>query len=211
MVETPLLPGLVLPERQGEVVYMAKPLEREAVLAGYTYKLRWPGSDHATYITINDIESDAPAGGGPGRRRRPFEIFINSKNLEHYAWTVALTRMISAIFRRGGDVSFVVEELKAVFDPQGGQWMGGRYVPSLLAAIGGVIETHMVRTGFLSPPRQPETELAAATLALAAGERPAAAIPDGGRRRLCPRCSAQTLRRQEGCLVCDNCGYSKCN
>ena len=146
-LEAPLLPGL-LPERQGEVVYMAKPLEREPVLSGYTYKLRWPSSDHAMYITINDIEGAAAAGGVS--RRRPFEIFINSKNLEHYAWTVALTRMVSAIFRRGGDVSFVVEELKAVFDPQGGQWMGGRYVPSLLAAIGGVIETHMVRTGFLA-------------------------------------------------------------
>jgi len=210
-VDTPLLPGLVLPERQGEVVYMAKPLEREAVLAGYTYKLRWPGSDHATYITINDIESDAPAGGGPGRRRRPFEIFINSKNLEHYAWTVALTRMISAIFRRGGDVSFVVEELKAVFDPQGGQWMGGRYVPSLLAAIGGIIETHMIRTGFLAPSRQQEPEPAAAAKALAVGERPVAVAPESNRWRICPRCSAQTLRRQEGCLVCDNCGYSKCN
>jgi ribonucleoside-diphosphate reductase alpha chain len=209
--DTPLLPGLVLPERQGEVVYMAKPLEREVVLAGYTYKLRWPGSDHATYITINDIESDAPAGGGPGRRRRPFEIFINSKNLEHYAWTVALTRMISAIFRRGGDVSFVVEELKAVFDPQGGQWMGGRYVPSLLAAIGGIIETHMIRTGFLAPSRQQEPEPAAAAKALAVGERPVAVTPDGNRWRICPRCSAQTLRRQEGCLVCDNCGYCKCN
>jgi len=214
MADTPLLPGLVLPERQGEVVYMAKPLEREPVLAGYTYKLRWPGSDHATYITINDIESEIPAGGGPGRRRRPFEIFINSKNLEHYAWTVALTRMISAIFRRGGDVSFVVEELKAVFDPQGGQWMGGRYVPSLLAAIGGVIETHMIRTGFLvSPPQSGQgPEPAVAAKPLAVGERPAAAAtPDSSRRRMCPRCSAQTLRRQEGCLVCDNCGYSKCN
>ena len=149
--ETPLLPGLILPDRQGEVVYMAKPLEREGALAGFTYKIRWPGSDHAMYITINDMEVAGPAGGGHVPRRRPFEIFINSKNLEHYAWTVALTRMISAIFRRGGDVSFVVEELKAVFDPQGGQWMGGRYVPSLLAAIGGVIETHMIRTGFLAP------------------------------------------------------------
>ena len=86
-------------------------------------------------------------------RRRPFEIFINSKNMEHYAWTVALTRMISAVFRRGGDVSFVVEELKAVFDPRGGQWMEGRYVPSLLAAIGGVIERHLVEIGFLSAGR----------------------------------------------------------
>ena len=145
--ETPLLPGLNLPERQGEVVYISKPLEREGVLAGFTYKLRWPGSDHAMYITINDIERDG--------RRRPFEVFINSKNLEHYAWTVALTRMISAIFRRGGDVTFVVEELKAIFDPQGGQWMGGRYVPSLLAAIGQVIERHMIRTGFLNAPPRP--------------------------------------------------------
>jgi ribonucleoside-diphosphate reductase alpha chain len=125
------------------VVYMSRPLERDTVLGGYTYKLKWPGSDHAIYVTINDIERDG--------RRRPFEIFINTKNLEHYAWTVALTRMISAVFRRGGDVTFVVEELKAVFDPQGGHWIAGRYVPSLLAAIGEVIEAHMRRTGFLQP------------------------------------------------------------
>ncbi len=211
--ETPLLPGLVLPERQGEIVYMAKPLEREGVLAGYTYKLRWPGSDHAMYITINDIERDGHAGGVPSARRRPFEIFINSKNLEHYAWTVALTRMISAIFRRGGDVSFVVEELKAVFDPQGGQWMGGRYVPSLLAAIGGVIETHMLRTGFLVPERRAGEDTGLEKKALAAAE-PHAGPPSPaelGLGRICPRCSSRTLRRQEGCLVCGSCGYSKCN
>ena len=98
-------------------------------------------SDHALYITLNDIIQDG--------RRRPFEVFINSKNMEHYAWTVALTRMISAVFRRGGDIAFVVEELKAVFDPRGGQWMSGRYVPSLLAAIGEVIERHMIEIGFL--------------------------------------------------------------
>jgi ribonucleoside-diphosphate reductase alpha chain len=214
--ETPLLPGLVLPERQGEIVYMAKPLEREGVLAGYTYKLRWPGSDHAMYITINDIERDGHAGGAPSARRRPFEIFINSKNLEHYAWTVALTRMISAIFRRGGDVAFVVEELKAVFDPQGGQWMGGHYVPSLLAAIGGVIEMHMIRTGFLVPQPRAGEEAAAEKRALAAAEpqaeRQAGPHPaEASLGRVCPRCSQRTLRRQEGCLVCGSCGYSKCN
>src|SRR5262245_64886433 len=96
---------------------MAQPLQREPVLEGLTYKLRWPSSDHAIYITINDINQ--------GGRRRPFEIFINSKNLEHYAWTVALTRMISAIFRRGGDVTFVVEELKAIFDPKAGNGSAG--------------------------------------------------------------------------------------
>ncbi len=136
-IAAPTIPA----EHTSAVVYMAKPLERDPVLAGFTYKLSWPGQDNALYITINDIDR--------GGRLCPFEIFINTKNLEHYAWTVALTRMISAIFRRGGDLAFVVEELKAIFDPQGGRWMEGRYVPSLLAAIGEVIELHMVRIGFL--------------------------------------------------------------
>ena len=127
-------------ERGGNVMYVTRPLDRPQDLEGRTYKVRWPDLDHAFYITINDIDE--------GGRRRPFEIFINSKNMEHYAWTVALTRMVSAVFRRGGDVSFVVEELKAVFDPRGGQWMEGRYVPSLLAAIGDVIERHLRRDRF---------------------------------------------------------------
>ncbi|HSH28254.1 MAG TPA: ribonucleoside-diphosphate reductase, adenosylcobalamin-dependent, partial [Wenzhouxiangella sp.] len=135
-------PGTPAFEVRDGVVYMSKPLERDAVLPGFTYKLQWPESDHAIYITLNDIVQDG--------RRRPFEIFINSKNMEHYAWTVALTRMISAVFRRGGDVTFVVEELKAVFDPRGGSWMEGRYVPSLLAAIGGIIEHHMIEIGFIA-------------------------------------------------------------
>jgi ribonucleoside-diphosphate reductase alpha chain len=114
---------------------VARPPDRPERLDGQTYKLKWPDSDHAMYITINDHVVDG--------RQRPFEVFINSKNMEHYAWTVALTRMISAVFRRGGDTSFVADELKAVFDPRGGQWMGGRYVPSLLAAIGGIIGQHI--------------------------------------------------------------------
>ena len=175
----------------GEVIYMKRPLERHQVLPGFTYKLRWPESDHAIYITINDIEQDG--------RRRPFEIFINSKNMEHYAWTVALTRMISAVFRRGGDVSFVVEELKAVFDPRGGQWMEGKYVPSLLAAIGGVIERHMIDTGFLKP----ESGTMLGLRARAVGD---ATLP-----AQCPRCGEAALVFQEGCATCLNCGYSKCS
>ena len=193
------------------VVYMAEPLQREAVLEGLTYKLRWPGSDHALYITINDIERDGRVGDAPSARRRPFEVFINSKNLEHYAWTVALTRMISAIFRRGGDVTFVVDELKAIFDPQGGQWMAGRYVPSLIAAIGEVIEGHMIRTGFLIQPPAPGQEAGEKRLALAGGE-PRPGMPQAGAGgRVCPRCSSRSLYRREGCWVCDACGYSKCN
>jgi len=178
----------------GDVVYMTKPLDRPGDLLGHTYKVRWPDLDHAFYITINDIEQDG--------RKRPFEIFINSKNMEHYAWTVALTRMISAVFRRGGDVSFVVEELKAVFDPRGGQWMGGRYVPSLLAAIGEVIERHLVATGFMTKDSMSETDAQRAAAAEASAE--------GAAVRTCPRCSATGFVRLEGCDTCISCGYSKC-
>lgn len=206
------------PDRKADVVYMTKPLERAAVLEGATYKLRWPGSDHALYITINDIDRDGHAGGVPSGRRRPFEVFINTKNLEHYAWTVALTRMISAIFRRGGDVTFVVEELKAIFDPQGGQWMGGRYVPSLIAAIGEVIEGHMIRIGFLPGPgaRNALRDDTPEPVALSsAGAPPSPAALEAGRQtvaggRVCPRCSSRSLHRREGCWVCDICGYSRC-
>ncbi len=158
-------------------------MQREPALGGVTYKLKWPESDHAIYITLNDVVQD--------RKRRPFEIFINSKNMEHFAWSVALTRMISAVFRRGGDVAFVVEELKAVFDPRGGQWMEGRYVPSLLAAIGGVIEKHMIEIGFLPPATR---IVDAAPLAAS-----------------CPRCGERSLVFQEGCATCLSCGFSKCS
>ena len=176
------------------VVYMTEPLERPEFLQGKTYKLVWPDSDHAIYITVNDILE--------GDRRRPFEVFINSKNMEHYAWTVALTRMISAVFRRGGDVSFVVEELKAVFDPRGGQWMDGKYVPSLLAAIGEVIEQHMVAIGFLPPSLRAPEELPGEALREAVGGQPL---------RQCPKCGSAGLTRQEGCDVCLACGHSKCS
>ncbi|MGD0190475.1 MAG: adenosylcobalamin-dependent ribonucleoside-diphosphate reductase [Rhizomicrobium sp.] len=175
------------------VVYMTRPLDRPEALLGHTYKVKWPDSDHAFYITINDIESDG--------RRRPFEIFINSKNMEAYAWTLALTRMISAVFRRGGDVSFVVDELKAVFDPRGGQWMSGHYVPSLLAAIGDIIERHLIEIGFMPPREKLPLPDHAGAVAVAVGD---------GTARSCPRCSSPSLIRQEDCDTCLACGYSKC-
>jgi ribonucleoside-diphosphate reductase alpha chain len=182
-----------VPVTNGEVVYLSEPLDRPGALEGQTYKVKWPGSEHALYITINDI---VIAG-----HRRPFEVFINSKNMEHFAWTVALTRMISAVFRRGGDISFVVEELKAVFDPRGGAWMEGRYIPSILAAIGGVIENHLIAIGFiegegLGLKSDPKAEL------LRVGEAP--------RGKACPSCGSYDLRMVEGCLTCGSCGHSKC-
>jgi ribonucleoside-diphosphate reductase alpha chain len=181
----------------GSVVYMTQPLSRPEELPGQTYKLKWPDSEHAIYITLNDIVQDG--------RRRPFEVFINSKNMEHFAWTVALTRMISAVFRRGGDVSFVVEELKAVFDPRGGQWMDGRYVPSLLAALGTVIERHMIDIGFMAAPAGRDTAAAAKAVAAAVGET-APPLPFSQ----CPKCGEAALIRQEDCDVCTSCAYSKC-
>ncbi len=197
----------------GPVTHLFQPLDRPEALNGATYKVRWPESDHAIYITMSDILDDSG-------RIRPFEIFINSKNMEHYAWTVALTRMISAVFRRGGDVSFVVEELKAVFDPRGGQWMGGRYVPSLLAAIGGIIERHMISVGFLKSPGTLNEDIAQAqVMALGTGQieeapirdpKPSAPPSPHSRLRQCPKCGQPGLIKQEGCDSCLDCGYSKC-
>ena len=156
---------------------------RAEQLHGTTYKLKWPESAHAVYVTINDVEQDG--------QRRPFEMFINSKNMEHYAWTVGLTRMISAVFRRSTDVGFVAEELKAVFDPRGGAWMQGRYVPSLLAAIGDIVDRHL-------------GGLVAAEAPAKAFEPPAKPMPQ------CPQCGASALIKVEGCNNCLECGYSKC-
>ncbi|PYG28504.1 adenosylcobalamin-dependent ribonucleoside-diphosphate reductase [Pelagimonas varians] len=176
-----------------EVVYMSEPLDRPQSLEGATYKLKWPDSEHAIYLTINDVIVSG--------HRRPFEVFINSKNMEHFAWTVALTRMISAVFRRGGDVSFVVEELKAVFDPRGGAWVQGKYIPSILAAIGGVIEKHMVLTGFLEGEgmglkTDPQADVVN--------------ISSAPRGKACPSCGQFDLRMVEGCMTCASCGHSKC-
>ncbi|MCH9747422.1 MAG: adenosylcobalamin-dependent ribonucleoside-diphosphate reductase [Alphaproteobacteria bacterium] len=176
----------------GDIIYMSEPLDRPNALEGNTYKVKWPDSEHALYITINDVII--------GGHRRPFEIFINSKNMEHFAWTVALTRMISAVFRRGGDVSFVVEELKAVFDPRGGAWMGGKYIPSILAAIGGVVEQHMIATGFIKGE------------GMGLKGDPKANIVGVGtpKGKSCPSCGSYELRMIEGCMTCASCGLSKC-
>jgi len=183
------------PERASgaDVVYLATPFDRPEALEGHTYKLKWPGSSHAIYVTINDTVING--------HRRPFEIFINSKNMEHFAWTVALTRMISAVFRRGGDVSFVVEELKAVFDPRGGAWVGGQYIPSILAAIGGVIEEHLVRIGFIPGAGLGlKTDPEARRQAVGAGQGAAG----------CPACGAFEMVMIEGCRTCRACGHSEC-
>ena len=194
------------------IVQMFKPLDRPGNLGGKTYKLKWPGSDHAIYITINDVVDDTG-------RKRPFEIFINSKNMEYFSWAVALTRMISAVFRRGGDVTFIVEELKAVFDPRGGQWMKGKYVPSLLAAIGDVIERHMIEIGFLRESDEMQLKKVLDNSSKDLGTPRSSGYEKetdskgkiiSSKFQQCPKCGEASIIHQEGCDLCTSCSYSKC-
>ncbi len=189
----PPLPVTALSERLAPA---SEKLARPEKLVGSTYKLRWADSEHAFYITVNDIEE---AG-----RMRPFEVFISSANMEHFSWVVALTRMISAVFRRGGDVGFVAEELKGIFDPRGGQWHQGRYVPSLIAAIGGIIEQHMIETGFIAAPELLVAHVPA-TIAAVAG------VTGSSSKLFCPKCSQPGLAKEGACLTCHHCGWSKCS
>ncbi len=197
-----------------QVIRMHEKLERPEVLIGSTYKIKTPISDHAMYVTINDIVLNE---GTEFEQRRPFEIFINSKNLDHFQWIVALTRIISAVFRKGGDVTFLVDELKAVFDPRGGYWQpGGKFMPSIIAELGYVIERHLQTIGLLRKPQLDEHQQklvdekraeydarARQTDAFAKSD-----FPEGA--QLCSKCSTAAVVMMDGCMTCLNCGESKC-
>ncbi|MGA7966246.1 MAG: NrdJb [Gammaproteobacteria bacterium] len=197
-----------------DIIRMHEHLERPDHLVGATYKVKTPVSDHAMYITINDIVLNR---GTPHEIRRPFEIFINSKNLDHFQWIVALTRIISAVFRKGGDVIFLVDELKAVFDPRGGYWKpGGKYMPSLIAEIGEVIEKHLIEIGMIIPAEPDEHQqkfIAQKRLEFEEGKKQQDAFaenqfPEGA--QLCMKCNTAAVVMMDGCMTCLNCGDSKC-
>jgi hypothetical protein len=220
---------------KAEVIQMHESLERPETLVGSTYKIKSPLFEHALYVTVNDIVLNA---GTQHEQRRPFEIFINSKNMDHFQWIVALTRILSAVFRKGGDVTFIVEELKAVFDPRGGYFKaGGVYMPSIVAEIGGVIEQHMKMIGLIHDPEMSDstraliaekraayeaganakknTEISPAPVVAVVSAAPAAAdaaesngFPPGA--TLCHKCNTKALVLMDGCQTCLNCGYSKC-
>lgn len=196
------------------VIWMHEKLERPEVLIGSTYKIKTPVSDHAMYVTINDIVLNE---GTAHEQRRPFEVFINSKNLDHFQWIVALTRVISAVFRKGGDTTFLVEELKAVFDPRGGYWQpGGKYMPSTIAELGYVIERHLQSIGMLKKPdldehqrklvQEKRAEFEARTKQTDAFSK--SLFPEGA--QLCTKCNVVALVMMDGCNTCLNCGDSKC-
>ncbi|MDT8376184.1 MAG: TSCPD domain-containing protein [Mariprofundaceae bacterium] len=190
-------------QQENNVTHIAPLLERDDVLEGTTYKIKTPHSEHAMYITINDVVVNA---GQPDEHRRPFEIFINSKNMEHFMWIVALTRVISAIFRKGGDVTFLVEELKAVFDPMGGYYKrGGKYMPSIVAEIGETIQQHLVSIGMM------EGRLNTAELEAKRKEAEQKLGKDAAAKgNLCDKCGAMAVIRLDNCNTCLECGDSKC-
>jgi hypothetical protein len=197
-----------------KVIRMTEEIQRPEVLIGSTYKIKTPVSDHAMYVTINDIVLNEDT---ESEQRRPFEVFINSKNLDHYQWIVALTRVISAVFRKGGDVTFLVDELKAVFDPRGGYWQpGGKFMPSIIAELGHVIEKHLQTIGLLRKPQldqhqqklvdEKRAEFEARTKQADAFSK--SHFPEGA--QLCAKCSTAAVVMMDGCMTCLNCGDSKC-
>ena len=215
-----------------EIIQMHEKVERPDTLIGATYKIKSPLFEHSLYVTINDIVLNA---GTEYELRRPFEIFVNSKNMEHFQWIVALTRIMSAVFRKGGDVTFLVEELKAVFDPRGGYFKaGGVYMPSLVAEIGAVVEEHMKSIGLIHDPEmsahqkaliaekrkqfeersKKNSDVTAAPAAPSAGTEDIAVTGDGTSfppsATMCHKCSTKALVIMDGCATCLNCGYSKC-
>jgi len=196
------------------VVEMDESLQRPETLVGMTYKIKSPLFEHALYVTVNDVVLNA---GTPHEQRRPFEIFINSKNMDHFQWIVALTRIMSAVFRKGGDCTFLVEELKAVFDPRGGYLKkGGVYMPSIVAEIGGVLERHLIAIGMLEGHALDEAQLKYLAEKRAAYEasqgavtvEPGEGFPAGA--QLCSKCNTQAVVQMDGCATCLNCGNSKC-
>jgi hypothetical protein len=201
-------------QAQSKIVQMHEQLERPNVLLGETYKIKTPLSEHALYVTINDIVLNP---GTEHELRRPFEIFINSKSMDHFQWIVALTRIISAVFRKGGDVTFLVEELHSVFDPRGGYFKkGGKFMPSLVAEIGDVVELHLRRIGILKDEPMDEHRQKYLAEKRAEVERRAGSPAAAGEgtfpehAEVCAKCYARAVVYLDNCLTCLNCGESKC-
>ena len=201
-------------EAESNIIQMHEKVSRPEELAGSTYKIKTPMSDHALYLTINDIILNQ---GTDHELRRPFEVFINSKNMDHFQWIVALTRVLSAVFRKGGDCTFLVEEMKAVFDPQGGYYKpGGKFMPSLVAEIGWAIEDHLQKIGMLKKPEIPEHQQKIMDQKRAEFEGTVTATPTadtGGfpaNAEVCKKCSVKAVILMDGCMTCLNCGDSKC-
>jgi hypothetical protein len=203
---------------KSNVIQMHESLARPEMLLGSTYKIKTPLSEHSLYITINDLVLNQDT---EHEQRRPFEVFINSKNMDHFQWIVALTRIMSAVFRKGGDITFLVEELRSVFDPSGGYFKkGGKFMPSLVAEIGDVVESHLKMIGMIRAEEisEHQQKIMDEKRAQFEGNKQAkepelqtegsAAFPEGS--QLCGKCNTKAMIKMDGCMTCLNCGDSKC-
>lgn len=205
-----------LKDLNAKIVQIGEPLDRPEKITGSTYKVKTPVTEHALYITINDVVMNE---GTPQEHRRPFEIFINSKNMDHFQWIVALTRVMSAVFRKGGDVTFLVEELKSVFEPSGGYFKkGGKFIPSLVAEIGEVVEQHLQEIGMLKKQSLDEHQKKLVdekkTEYLEKNTKTSDEINNDGFPKsasICKKCNVKASIVMDGCLTCLNCGESKCS
>ena len=205
-----------LAKEKGKIIQMHESLARPEMLLGSTYKIKTPLSEHSLYITINDLLLNE---GTDHEQRRPFEVFINSKNMDHFQWIVALTRIMSAVFRKGGDITFLVEELRSVFDPSGGYFKkGGKFMPSLVAEIGDVVELHLKMIGLIKTEEISEhqkkimeekrAKFEVANQIEASKRKEDSAFPAGS--KLCGKCNTKAMIKMDGCMTCLNCGDSKC-
>ena len=207
------LTAVVADKKEKSHQQMSESVKRPESLLGETYKIKPPQAEHALYVTINDIVLNENT---EYEVRRPFEIFLSSKNMEHFQWTIALTLIISAVFRKGGDITFLVEELRSVFDPNGGYFKrGGKYIPSLVSEIGDVIEKHLKKIGMLPDDELDESQrlfVAAKKEEMEKKQQPSndATTNFPPESQLCKKCSTKAMIRMDGCMTCLNCGYSKC-
>lgn len=196
-------------EQVSPIQHMTERYERPDILEGTTYKVKPPVSDHAIYVTINDVILNP---GTAHEERRPFEIFINSKDMEHYQWISSLTLIISAVFRKGGDCIFLVDELRSVFDPKGGYMKaGGRWMPSLVAEIGDILERHLIKIGVIKQDRDVSQKMAPVELPGSTETVEDTSVRSTGiKGMLCKSCSNMAVVKLDGCLTCMSCGDSKC-
>lgn len=214
-LETVQAAGAANTSEADTIEHMHECLKRPEMLVGSTYKIKPPMAEHALYVTINDVVLNPDT---EHELRRPFEMFINSKNMDQFQWIVALTRVASAVFRKGGDVTFLVEELKAVFDPHGGYLKkGGVYMPSLVAEIGHALEKHLIMIGLMKPAKIPAHQQKILDEKRAEFDSIAKKNSEGvgqgdfpADASICKKCHTKAAILMDGCLTCLNCGDSKC-
>jgi len=179
---------------------------RPDIVPGNTHKVKWPTTGDNIYITVTNVDGE------------PLELFIKHQDSSIGEWTDALSRMVTGVMRRGGDLRFIVDQLSKVGSTSGGAFVDGVYRPSVVAAIAGVVEKEFKSLGVyeraigmpIGNNKNDEAEPTAEALqAKDATERKDehVSVANGAP---CPNCKQPFLRRESGCDSCALCGYLRC-